>query len=169
MANSSIIGDVKIKIAKDFIKDKEIVLAIDSKIINKPEKLIDTHIFTYNQNPFTLQDVQTFITIQIHIPESFLNSSRSSENRLFVKPIIEIWITSHEQHMKVDNVPKISQNRNDYLSQLIDEKLNGRTDFGIGKLRLVSNVESAYEKDYLMRKMIFETKDLNDSLCDIDE
>ena len=167
MANSSIIGKVKNKIVRNLINDEAIVAAIDShrSDVNDPEDLIYTHIFDYNQNPYTLKDVQTFITIQVHIPEdrSYYNNDHK---RVFVKPTIEIWITSHENHMKVQNIPKITQNRNDYLSTLIDKKLNGATDYGIGELQLKSNTELSYEKDYLMRVMIFETKDVNDSLCD---
>ena len=68
--------------------------------------------------------------------------------------------------MVVDNIPKITDNRNDYLSKLIDNKLNGRSDFGIGELKLLSNIEGSYQKDYVYRKMVFECSDLNDSLCD---
>ena len=46
--------------------------------------------------------------------------------------------------------------------------MNGRSDFGIGEIELKSNVETSYEQNYLVRVMIFETKDLNNSLC-IDE
>ncbi|MEN2589359.1 hypothetical protein, partial [Acinetobacter baumannii] len=74
-----------------------------------------------------------------------------------------------EKHMIVDNIPKITENRNDYLSELIDAKLNGRSDFGIGELQLASNVEGSYQQDYVYRKMVFTTKDVNDSLCDKDD
>lgn len=67
--------------------------------------------------------------------------------------------------MVVDNIPKITENRNDYLSKLVDTKLNGRSDIGIGELKLESNVEGAYQKDYVYRQMIFKCKDLNKSLC----
>ena len=70
--------------------------------------------------------------------------------------------------MVVDNVPKITENRNDYLSRLIDTKLNGRLDIGIGELKLESNIEGSYQKDYLYRQMIFKCKDLNNSLCSIE-
>ena len=56
--------------------------------------------------------------------------------------------------MKVDNVPKINVNRNDYLSNLIDKKLNGRSDFGIGEVTLQSNIEGSYQKDYLYRQIL---------------
>ena len=67
--------------------------------------------------------------------------------------------------MNVDNVPKVTENRNDYLARLIDEKLNGRTDIGIGKLTLVSNVEGSFQKDYLYRTLVFKGTDLNNSMC----
>ena len=169
MANSSIIRKAKNKIIKEFIKDSDIVAAINSSKIkpNEPEKLIYEHIFDYNQNPHTLNDVRTFITIQVHIPQTYYNDYRASE--IFVKPTIEIWIISHEQHMKVDNIPKITQNRNDYLSELIDNKINGKSGFGIGQTKLLSNIEGSFQQDYLFRKMIIECKDLNWSLCEEEE
>lgn len=160
MANSSIIGKAKNKIIKEFIKDKEIVAAINSSEVTSPEKLKGTHIFDYHQNPHTINTVETFITVQVHIPQPF-----SFEDKTFVKPTVEIWIISHEKHMVVDNVPKVTENRNDYLSRLIDNKLNGKSGFGIGKLSLIVNNEGAYQQDYVFRKMVFECLDLNSSLC----
>lgn len=167
MANSSIIKEAKNKIIKEFIKDQDIIDAINSKTINKPEELVNTHIFNYNQNPHTLNIVGTFITIQVHIPQSYYNDYRTSD--VFVKPTIEIWIISHEEHMKVDNVPKITSNRNDYLSELIDNKINGKSGFGIGQTKLLSNVEGSFQQDYLFRKMIIECMDFNWSLCEDEE
>ena len=169
MANSSIINKAKNKIVKEFIKDPDIIAAINSSVVkpNESEKLINTHIFNYNQNPHTLNIVGTFITIQVHIPQSYYNDYNASATR--VKPTIEIWIISHEQHMRVNNIPKITQNRNDYLSELIDNKINGKSDFGIGKTTLLSNIEGSFQQDYLFRKMIFQCTDLNWSLCEEDE
>ena len=67
--------------------------------------------------------------------------------------------------MIVDNIPKVSENRNDYLSTLIDLKLNGKSNFGIGKLKLISNIEGSFQKDYVYRKMNFKCVDLNKSMC----
>lgn len=169
MANSSIIRKAKNKIIKEFIKDPDIIAAIGSSKIksNEPEKLIYEHIFDYNQNPHTLNIVGTFITIQVHIPQSYYNDYRASD--VFIKPTIEIWVISHEKHMKVDNVPKVTQNRNDYLSELIDNKINGKSGFGIGQTKLLSNIEGAFQQDYLFRKMVIECKDLNWSLCEDDD
>lgn len=162
MANSSIVGYAKNKIIKEFIKDQGIVDAIGCDKNDTGEKLVNTHIFNFNQNPNTMNDVQTFITVQVHIPQSYGYGSSST---VYVSPTIEIWIISHEKHMNVDNVPKVTENRNDYLARLIDEKLNGRDDIGIGKLTLVSNVEGSFQKDYLYRTLIFKATDLNNSMC----
>lgn len=159
MANSSIIGKTKNIIIKEFIKDKEIVAAIGSDITSA-EKLKGTHIFDYHQNPQTINTAITFITIQVHIPQPF-----SFTDTTFVKPTIEIWVISHEQHMIVDNVPKVTENRNDYLSKLIDKKLNGKSGIGIGELKLTSNIEGSFQKDYVYRKLVFECVELNNSLC----
>ena len=43
---------------------------------------------------------------------------------------------------------------------------NGSTEYGgIGKLKLTLNTEGTYNKDYLYRRMLFETIDVNDSFC----
>lgn len=159
MANSSIIGKAKNKIVKEFIKDDEIVQALGCDENEKGEELINTHIFNYHQNPNTINTVGTFITIQVHIPRSF------EFDATYVSPSVEIWIISHEKHMVVDNVPKVTENRNDYLSKLIDKKLNGRDDIGIGGLTLESNIEGSYQKDYVYRQMVFKAIDLNKTLC----
>lgn len=167
MSNSSIVRIAKNRIIKEFIKDSEIIAAINSDEIkpNEPEKLIGTHIFNYNQNPHTLNKVGTFITIQVHIPQNYY-SDYHGNSEIHVKPTIEIWIISHEQHMAVKNVPKVTQNRNDYLSELIDNKINGESDFGIGKTKLISNIEGAFQADYLFRKLTFQCLDLNWSFCE---
>ena len=67
--------------------------------------------------------------------------------------------------MLVDNIPKVTQNRNDYLSELIDNKINGKSGFGIGETKLISNIEGAFQADYLFRKLTFQCLDLNWSFC----
>ena len=52
------------------------------------------------------------------------------------------------------------------ISELIDKKINGKTGFGIGETKLLSNIEGSFQQYYLFRKMIFECVDLNWSLCE---
>lgn len=164
MANSTFIGNAKSKIIKDLIKDPTIVATIDSPDVSPstPEKLINTHIFNFNQNPYTINKAITFVTVQVHI--NFNDSFFS--NDIYVEPEVEIWIVSHEKHMIVDNIPKVTENRNDYLSKLIDKKFNGKSGLGLGKLKLISNIEGSFQADYLYRKMVFRGSDINNSLCE---
>lgn len=171
MANGTIIIKAKNQIINEFIKDNKIIEAIDSSIVSKdsPENLIGTHIFDFYQE-FDNDSKETFLTVQVNIPQP----TDIIEN--FVKPTIEVCIISHEKHMKMENTPdtnvifntnfnsNVSVNRNDYLSVLIDKKLNGMN-LGVGNISLISNVEGLYQKDFVYRKLIFQATDLNKSFC----
>ena len=162
MANSSIIGEAKNKIIKSFISDDAIVQAIDPVHMDSKESLVNKYIFNYHQNPDTIKDIDTFITVQVHIPQQHYGSN------ILIDSDIEIFIVTHEEHMKVNNVPKVTENRNDYLSRLIDNKLNGKSLFGIGKLQLRLNLEGSYQKNWLYRQMVFTVMDINDSPCELE-
>ena len=162
MANSSFIGKAKNRIIKEIIKDNEIVQAIDAPDIGSPEDLVGNYVFNYHQDPYTVKKTITFLTVQVHIQQQ----RNWSENTIYVYPIIEIYIISHYSHMSVDNVPKITENRNDYIARLLDEKFNGYDGLGVGQIKLTSNVEGAMQGDYVFRKLTFNGTDLNDSLCE---
>lgn len=166
MANSSIVTFMKDKVIKEMIQDADFVTAIDAPniTIRNSDKLINKYIFRFNQNIETISETDTFITVQVHIPDnSYANRGNTS---IFIKPVLEIWIISHFRHMNITNIPGISDNRNDYLSKLIDEKFNGSRDFGYGELNLVSNTEGCLYDKYLYRNMKFITLDINDGQCD---
>lgn len=172
MANSNIIHEIKSKVVKAIISDDDIVQVIDSPSMNDEDWdascIIDkkendaylSHIFTSWQNPDIIENAITFLCILVDIPETY-------DSIAFNKPRLTIYIYSHNEHMRIDNIIGVVDNRNDYLSILLDRKFNGSV-AGIGTLSLKSNVESAYSKDFLARKMVFETIDLNKSLCDVE-
>lgn len=173
MANGTIITDLKNAVIKEIINDDALFYAIDSPDIadiDNADSLVNENIFTYHQNPETILKAETFLTIQVHIPKAY------GRSKVLITPTLEIWIISHQGHMKVDNIPKVIDNRNDYISKLLDKKFNGRNILGgssnsknnlhlCGSLKLVSNTEGALNSDFLYRRMIFETVDVNDSVC----
>lgn len=176
MANSTLVTDLKSAVIKELISDEAFFDAINSPEIKdkkQANKLVYTHIFPYHQNPETITETITFITIQVHVPKPY----SYMRSKTWVAPNLEIWIYSHNKHMKVDNIPKVTDNRNDYISKIIDKKFNGRDTLGnskndennlhlLGQLELVANVEGAASKDFLYRQMVFETVDLNRSFCE---
>lgn len=163
MPNSSIIDDMKTRVQDAILADPLLVKAIDAKDVTEDNvaDLIGTHIFTFAQNPNLVQSSETFLTIQVHIPQY------NSPDYRWVHPVLEIWIISHNRHMRVDNIPRIRANRNDFISQLLDEKFNGSTDFGYGQMFLQLNTEGVHgdNSDFLYRRMVFVTKDLSRATC----
>ena len=159
MANSTSISEFKKKIVDAIATDDTLFYAFDAKDCENGGDLINTHIFKYNKIPETITEVNTYMTVMVH-------TKSRDRNGTFVTPTLEIWIYSHFNHMKMDY--KITKdNRNDYISMLIDDKFNGSTEYGgIGKLRLVNNTEGTYNDKFLYRRLIFETVDINDSFCD---
>lgn len=160
---------------KELVKDEEFFHAIDSpeiKDFKKANNLVHSHIFPYGRVPQTLTETLTLLTIQVHIKEG------KFRDRTFIIPTVEFRIYSHQDHMKVKNVPKISDTRNDYISRIIDQKFNGRSSFGAnkdpqydigtyGSLDLVVNEEGSTSQGFLYRRMLFETKDFNHSRCEV--
>ena len=158
MANSTSISEFKERVVNAIMHDDTLFYAFDAKDCENGGDLLNTHIFKYNKNPNTITETITFMTIMVH-------TKASDRQGIYVTPTLEIWIYSHNDHMKMDS--KITKdNRNDYISMLLDEKFNGSTEYGgIGKLSLVSNTEGTYNDKFLYRRLIFETVDVSDSFC----
>lgn len=165
MANSTIIDKIKNEVIKKIISDRDIFEAIDSEYVNdfeESEELIYKNVFNYNQVPDEKTGNVTYITVQVHIPQNF---AKSDDEHVFVKPTLEIRIVSHQRHMPLVINGRCT-NRNDYISELLDAKLNNQNFAGLGNIRLVSNVESSIQENYLGRVMVFQTMDLNFSMCE---
>lgn len=160
MANSSIVINLKKNIVNALCQDSDISSFIDSSKYELAE-LENTHIFTYNKNPNTITECITFITLSVDI-------RARGRDATFVVPTLTVYIYSHCEHIDLSFGGKFEDyNRNDYLAYLIDEKFSGSTEYGgIGKLQLVSNTEYVATDKFLARKLIFETTDVNDALCD---
>lgn len=160
MANSTSISEFKERVVNAIAHDNDIFYAFDAKDCENGGDLLNTHLFKYNKHPETITDAITFMTVMVH-------TKVRDREKMFVTPTLELWIYSHNDHMKMD--AKITKdNRNDYLSMLLDDKFNGSTEYGgIGKLRLVLNEEGTFGQKFLYRRMLFETIDVNDSFCEM--
>lgn len=173
MANSELVSDLKKAVMNEVMKDEALFYAIDSHEITdfkQANKLMYNHIFPYHRITPTIVETNTYITFQVHIREA------NWWNKKWITPMLEIWIYSHNDHMQVKNVPKVTDNRNDYISKLLDNKFNGRSSFGNNKdpkndvrlydsLSLSLNEEGVTQQGFPYRHMIFKTKDLNNAPC----
>jgi hypothetical protein len=163
VANSSVVTEVKDNIINAMIDDETIILAIDSPDYDTPSDYIGTHIFRYNKNPKLITKSITFITVMVH-------TKARDRNGTYVTPTLEIWIYSHNEHIELrkGEFPGITDNRNDYISKLLDQKFNGQSGYGaIGVWKLMSNIEGVYNDDFMFRKIIYENVDVNNSFCGV--
>jgi len=165
---SKFINAMKDAIIGEILNSELMFKLIDSPDItsfDESEKLIGTHIFRYGENPNVIDKNITFITIQVHTDKSMNSWTK-------IVPQVEINIYSHDTHMNLDTsiFPNVTSNRNDYISEWFDEKLNGKSRIGsfnlTSKLKLKRNHEYSYTKpDWLMRSMIFEGEEMSIDLC----
>lgn len=173
MANSTIISELKNKVTKEIINDEEIIKAIDppgmededweeSYMINSYETIKAGYtpvIYREHQNQNIITKTMTFLTIEVNIPENYNTPEE------FKYPQLEIWIVSHNKHNRIDNIKGVRDNRNDYLSILLDKKFNG-INAGVGSLKLVSNTAGIYDDTFIYRRLVFKGIDLSDSICE---
>lgn len=165
MANSAIISEFKELIVDEMLHNQDLYYAIDPIDCENGGDLLNTHIFKYNFNPDVVTDEITFITVVV---DTRKKETRYGKNiSTFIIPVLGIWIYSHYNHMKMD--PRITKdNRNDYISILLDTMINGADKFGtIGRLDLTANQEGIFNRHFLYRHMTFEALDLNNSVCDV--
>ncbi len=151
--NSFEIGEFKSKLIRKLITNDAIVKLLDPNgKAEYPDDLIYESIFPYNRIPDTEQEVKTYITVMSNVV------SLQKNNDIVRNISITIRIYSHVDLMKV---PGSNSNRLDLLSAKIDEICNESQDFGIGYMKLGSNIERVMDSKHLFREMVFDTDSLN--------
>lgn len=86
--------------------------------------------------------------------------STAGDTELLGEFRVRIWVIVHQDIMKMNGVGGAT--RMDYLAQLVDKMFNGSEAFGVGKLRLTSNLEDDLDMVHRCRELTFLTKDVND-------
>lgn len=158
MANGTSISEIKRRVMDAVTHDDAIFYAFDAKECENGGDLKDTHIFNYNKIPETITEATNYMTFTV-------KTKAKDRNKTFVIPTLEIFVYVHYKNMKMDR--KITKdNRCDYISGLLENMFNGSTQYGgIGELKCIFNDEGAYNPQFMYRHLIFETQDLNSSMC----
>lgn len=151
--NSFEIGEFKLTLIRKLIANQDIVQLLDPNgQAEYPDDLIYENIFPYNRIPETEQEVKTYVTVMV-------NAVSLQKNNDVVRNVsVTIRIYAHLDMMKVSGS---NSNRIDLLSAKIDEICNESQDFGIGYMKLSSNIEHVMDSKHLFREMIFTTDSLN--------
>lgn len=158
MANSAFVSNTKNKIMSE-LQSNELFLNVLDTTEEEREDLVYNRIFPFLYIPKTIETVTSYVCVDCSINTTYTNSRYA-----FATIIIDVIV--HQDHMQLD-MAGVSETRADYLCEIIDKMLNGRDDFGVGELVLLKNTpDSVASTGLRYRRLIFETKDLNNGLCD---
>lgn len=164
MAKSKCIRQFKNKIMSELSQDNEIVNALGLNPNEDPDDLIWVRLFPHMFIPQTESEVKTCILVEIDIPERRTRYG-SSESNIWVHPTIVFYVLTHQEDMHM-NMAGESGTRMDYLAELIEDKYEGRQDFGVGTLQLKSDTAGSVNTTYRFRQLVFEAVDLDSGLCE---
>lgn len=159
MSSPDFISNTINKILSDLQNDDLFIQVLGASEEEVEDGLVYTRLFpfTYIYNG-TQTEVKTYVCVDVSI------KSVSRRNEIYSYPTIIFDIISHQDDVRL-NMAGISKTRLNYLADIIKNKYNGSTDFGYGKLTLVSNEPYNVDTTYRERRLIFSTIDMNVSLC----
>lgn len=150
--NSLEITEFKMSVIRHLLADEQVVELLDpNHEFEYPDDLIYERIFPFGRIPDTEQEVKTYITVMIDVPNIAKNDITRDVN-------ITIRALTYESLMRVKGS---NGTRIDLLSERIDKLLNESYDFGIGYITMVHNKEFVLDSKHFYRELKFKTLDLN--------
>lgn len=144
-------------------QDDTIIEALGLNPDESPDDLVWKRYFPHYFIPQTESEVRTYLLVEIDIPERRTRYG-SSESNIWVHPTIIFYVLTHQEDMHM-NLAGESGTRMDYLAELIEDKYEGRQDFGVGVLQLKSDVAGSINQTYRYRQLVFEAVDVT-GVCD---
>ena len=162
MGKSSCIRKFKDKIISELSQDDEIINALNLSADESPDDLVWVRLFPHYYIPKTEELCKSYILVEIDIPERRLRYG-TTESSIWVRPIITFYVLTHQDDMRMNMVGE-SGTRMDYLAELIEDKYQGRQDFGVGTLQLKSDIAGSLNITYRFRQLVFEAVDV-DGVC----
>lgn len=158
MANSDFISTAKNKILSDLQNDELFLQVLGTTEDEIEEGLVYSRLFPfYYIYDGTQTEVKSYICVEV-------DTVSSNRNDLYVYPTIIFTIVSHQDSVRL-NMAGVSKTRPDYLGEIIDEKYNGYTGLGYGKLKLISNKAGSLDTKYRYRQLVFRGVDATTGMC----
>jgi hypothetical protein len=155
LANSYEIIEYKEKAMKEIINNREIVDLIDQSVIF-PDDLLFENVFPSARSPSTEEEEKTYVFITVNVP------TVRNKNNLMKDLLINFVIVTHQNLLRVQD---LVGSRVDLLASKIDKAFNGSDAFGVGYLKLVSNVEGLIDTTHPSRTITFSIADFDNIRC----
>lgn len=162
MARSKIIRQYKDKIVSELSQDDEIIRGLGLNPDESPDDLVWVRLYPHGYISQTESEVKSYITVEVNIPQRRLRYGENSSS-IWTHPYIIFRVICHQEDMKLDLAGE-SGTRMDYLAELVEDKYEGRQDFGVGVLTLISDVAGDINNTYRVRELVFEAVDVS-SVC----
>ena len=159
MARSKCIRNWKNKIVSELAQDERIIEALGLNEDESADELVWNRIFPHYYIPATQESVKTYILVEINLPERRVRYGDSPYG-IYTHPTIIFHVVVHQNDMQL-NMAGESGTRMDYLAELIEDKYEGRLDFGVGILNLKSDLALNLNDTFRVRELIFEAVDAN--------
>lgn len=160
MERSEIIINIKNKIIAELVNDEEIIQALGLNDDESPDDLVWVRFFLHDYVPATQDSVKSYINVEIDMPERRVRYGETPSD-IWIHSYIMFRVLVHQEDMRL-NLPGESATRMDYLAMLIEKKFRNRQDFGIGKIRAISNTAGSVNNTYRWRLLLFEVVDATD-------
>ena len=159
MARSKCIRLWKDRIMSELSQDEDVIAALGLNDNESPDELIWNRLFPHYYIPDVQSDVKSYILVEINIPERRV---RYGDNpyTIWTYPQIIFHVLVHQDDMRL-NMAGVSGTRLDYLAELIEDKYEGRNDFGVGVLNLKSDLATNLNDIYRLRELVFEAVDVS--------
>lgn len=164
MGRSSCIRAWKNRIISELSQDDEIINALGLNPDESPDDLVWKRIFPHYYVEKSESVVKTYILVEIDIPEK-RSRYGSNDSSIWVHPTIIFYVLTHQEDMHMNLIGE-SGTRMDYLAELIEDKYEGRKDFGVGTLQLKSDIAGSVNTTYRLRQLVFEAVDV-DGVCGV--
>lgn len=158
MAKSKVIRSWKNKIMSELSQDDEIINALGLNPDESEDDLVWVRLYPHYYIPQTETDVRCYILVEIDIPERRTRYG-STDSNIWVHPTIIFYVLTHQEDMRLNMVGE-SGTRMDYLAELIEDKYEGRQDFGVGTIQLKSDTAGSINNTYRFRQLVFEAVDV---------
>lgn len=154
----------KNQIMSELSQDDEIINALGLNPNESPDDLVWVRFYPHYYIPQTETDVKTYILVEIDIPE---RRSRygSNDSSIWTHPTIVFYVLTHQEDMRLNMIGE-SGTRMDYLAELIENKYQGRQDFGVGTLQLKSDIAGSVNTTYRFRQLVFDAVDIS-GVCEV--
>lgn len=140
----------KNQLLDDLLTDEEILHLINSDVTpEEAQTLVWNQVMPVEYYPETIEKGKLYLCCDVDI--------RRVPSSLIYSPTLYIWIFCHKDLLRL----REGGVRTDKLCHLIDQKLNGSFEYGLGKLELQSVNRFALMSDYSGKVMAYEATDFN--------